>query len=187
MSTSPFSLARMTVANLEQRARRVHRNEQRRSRDKFLVIQIARMNPRRRAADAARCFWWRDAHASEKRPQGYFDVVREPGHHTTLIERDDLHARVRKFIGQETRAGAESVVGVRNFEANGLDPNFEHIARLGAFHVHRPGENVADGPFVGDLSINAAQRRLDLFGRQSGSSQSRRTVGDHGFDFDRVA
>ena len=62
------ALRRVAVADLEQRARHVHRNEQRRAGDQLLVVEIAGVRARRIAADAPDFRRRRDAHAAEERP-----------------------------------------------------------------------------------------------------------------------
>src|SRR2546421_817463 len=48
------TLARVSIAREKKRAFRMHRNEKRRARHQFFVVEIAGMNPRRRARDADR-------------------------------------------------------------------------------------------------------------------------------------
>src|ERR1043166_8399507 len=108
-------------------------NVQRRTRDQLLVVQVAGVETRWSAADAARSLRRRDAHTSKEWPQRNFDPVRKMRHHAVAVERDDLHARIRKLIRQETRAWPEAIVRIRNGEPDRLDAHFESVARLRAF------------------------------------------------------
>ena len=154
----------MAVADLEQRAGRVHGNVERGSRDQFLVVEIARVDPRRRAADAAIRLRRRHAHAAEERPERNLDAIGESPDHALAVERNDLDPRVRKIIRQKPGAGTESVVSVRNGQPDLLDPHLQRVAGLGAFDVHGPGENMAARPFVGHLVVDGAQGWFDLRG-----------------------
>ena len=67
------ALARVPIADLEQRAGRLHWNEQRGSGDEFFVVQIARVSAGRTAVYFSGNFHGRKPHAPEKRPQGDLD------------------------------------------------------------------------------------------------------------------
>jgi hypothetical protein len=83
------ALRRVAVANLEQRAGHMHGNEQRRPGHELLVIEIAGVNVRRIAADAAPRRRRRDPHAPEKRPQGNFNPRRKMPDHPLAVHADD--------------------------------------------------------------------------------------------------
>src|SRR5215210_6753201 len=59
-------LRRVSVADLEQRAGDMHRNEEGRPGDELFVIEVAGMNPGRRTVDASSRGGRRNAHAPEK-------------------------------------------------------------------------------------------------------------------------
>jgi hypothetical protein len=88
-------------------------------------------------------------------------------HHAVPVEWDDFDSRVRKLIRQKTGARPKAVVRIRNGEPDRLDTHFERVARLGAFDVNRPGENVSAGSFIGDFLVNRPQRWFDLFRRDA--------------------
>src|SRR5262249_24622893 len=92
------ALRGMPVTHLEQRSASVDRNIKRRPGYQFLVVQIAGVEPRWSAADAARRLRWRDAHASKERPQRNFDPIGKTRHHAVTVEWNDLGPRIRKFI-----------------------------------------------------------------------------------------
>ena len=69
MSTLAVALTGMSVTGEKQSAARVHWNEQRRARHQLFVIQISRMDPRWRAADAAGNVRRRHADAAKERMQ----------------------------------------------------------------------------------------------------------------------
>ena len=84
------------VADFKQRSRGVHRNKQRGPGDKFLVVEIARMNPRRRAIDLPSGGRRREPHASEERLQREIDARSEVPNLTLPVKRNDLRNRRRK-------------------------------------------------------------------------------------------
>jgi hypothetical protein len=108
-------------------------------------------------------------------------------HHAVPVEWDDFDPRVWKFIRQKTGTRPEAVVRIRNGKTDRLDADFEGVARLGAFDVNRPGENVSARPFIGDFFVNRPQRRFDLIRRDTRRFQPRGAVGDQRLDLDGVA
>jgi hypothetical protein len=172
------TLRGMSVAHFEQRAARLDRDVERRAGDQFLVVQVASVEPRRSAADAARSLRRRDAHTPKERPQRNLDPIGKVRYHAVPVEWDDFDSRVRKFIRQKTGARPKAVVRIRNGEPDRLDTHFECVARLGAFDVNRPGENVSARSLIGDFFVNRPQRRFDLVRRDAGRFQARGTVGD---------
>src|SRR5262249_2673578 len=149
-------LTGMTVADLKERPARVNRDEERRPGYQFFIIKVARVYAGRRAADAARRFGRRHAHAAEKWAQRDFDTVAEARHHPLLVQRDYLHLRVWVIFRQKASSRSEGGVGVRDGELDGLNPPFEHVARFRAFDINRPGQNMSAGTFIGDLFNNIA-------------------------------
>src|ERR1700680_175921 len=87
----------------------MHRNVERGTLDQLLVVEIARMDPRRRATDPAVRYGRRNPHASEERPQRNLDRIAEAPHHTTPIERYDFHPVRWEVVRQEARAGTKVV------------------------------------------------------------------------------
>jgi len=63
----------MSVTGEKQRALCMNRNEKRRARNQFLVIEVARVYPRRRARDAARNVRRRDTDAAKEWMQRNLD------------------------------------------------------------------------------------------------------------------
>src|SRR6516225_2122652 len=60
------ALSGVAVADREQRAAHVDGDEERRSLDQLLVVEVARVNAGRPAADATGLWRWRHAHAAEE-------------------------------------------------------------------------------------------------------------------------
>src|SRR5712691_9075430 len=120
----------MTVADLEQRALRMHGKVERRSRDKLLVVEVPTVNPWGSAVDLSDVLRRRDADAAEKWVKRNLDPRSELRDHPAPVERDDLHPRVRKILGQVTPSRTETVVRVRNGEIDPLDANLQDVARL---------------------------------------------------------
>ena len=73
------TLAGVPVADLEERARDVDRDEQRGARDEFLVIEVAGVHARRGAVHPARGLRRGDAHAAEERAERDLDPLGEAG------------------------------------------------------------------------------------------------------------
>ena len=65
-----------------------------------------------------------------------------------LIERNNFHFRVRKIFGNESTGAAEAVVRVRNCEIDGLDANFQNVARFGPFDKNWPRQNMPARAFI---------------------------------------
>ena len=151
------TLAGMSVADEQQRARCVHRNVKCRAGDQLLVVEIARVNSGRRTVDASRGRRRRDADAAKEWTQWNLDAIGKMRDHAFRIERDDAHLRVGKIFGDSTAARAERVVGIRNRQPDLFDSDFEHVTRFRALDENRPGENVPARTFVGYFSINVAQ------------------------------
>src|SRR5437588_6165041 len=114
------------------------------------------MNPRRRAAGAARNVRWRNADAPKEWPQRNLDPIGKVRDHSLLVERNDAHLRVRKILRQKPTSGTERVVSVRNRQLDRFDTNFEHVTRLRAFDKDRPCKNVPARSFVRYLFVNIA-------------------------------
>ncbi len=85
---------------------------QRRASDQIFVVQVARVDPRRIAADAPRR--GSNSHAPEERVEWNLDSRSEACNHALIVKRDNFHLRVRKLFGKKTRSGPEAVIGVRN-------------------------------------------------------------------------
>src|SRR6266705_670462 len=169
------SLARMAIARQKQRAARVNGNEEHRARDQFLVVEITRVNPRRRAAYPARHVRQRDAEASEERPQRYFYSIREAADHSLLVERDDLYFRIWKVLGEKAPPGTKCVVRIRYRKLDRLDADFEDVPRLGALDEDRPGQYVPAWSFVGDFLVDVTKRLFNLFRWNTGAFETQRT------------
>ncbi len=103
------------------------------------------------------------------------------------IERDDPHLRVAVVFGNEPALCAEGVVRVRDGEVDLLDSHLEHVARVGAGDIDRAGEDVPARPFVRDLSVDVAQRLLDVRRRDARAFESRGRRRDQRPDDDAVA
>ena len=69
---------------------------------------------------------------------------------------------VRELVWQEAAARHEERDGVRNGEIDREDPDFQHVARLGALDVDGTGEDVRDLAALGDLAIDVDERLLDF-------------------------
>src|SRR5215471_8919198 len=129
-------LRRVTVADFKQRARRMHRNEQRRPRNERLVVEISGMDARWIAADAP-CLRRRgDADAAEEGTQRNDDTRCERRGHRPSVKRDDLRgsARRRAVVGH---VASTPVVAVWDREIDREDLHFERIAWFRPFDEDR--------------------------------------------------
>src|SRR5438132_1482281 len=139
----------------------MHRNEKRRARHQFFVVEIARMNPRRRARDAARNVRWRHTDAAKEWMKRYLDPVRKVRDHSFLVERNDAHLRVRKVLRQKTTSRTERVVSIRNRQLDLFDSDFEHVTRLCALDKDWPSKNMPTRPFIRHFFVDVTQRLLN--------------------------
>src|SRR5262245_43466356 len=130
----------MAIADFKERSPGVDRDEKRRAGNEFLVVEIAGMNPWRRAIDRAHRPRWRDAHAAKEWTQRDLHAVGELAHHSRRVEANDLRAAVREILRQESAASAERVARIGHHEVDALDANLEHVAGIGALHEHGSGE-----------------------------------------------
>src|ERR1022692_980255 len=64
----------------------------------------------------------------------------------------------------ESGAGPEGIVRVRNGKLYGSNAHLQRVARLGAFHIDGPCQDMAARPLVGDFAVNVAQSGLDIGG-----------------------
>src|SRR5437868_6599140 len=85
----------IAVDEFKESARSVHGKIQSRAGHEVLVIEIPAHNPRRSAVEAARAFWWRIAHAAEKRMQRNFDAWSKLCDHALRIQRNNFYFRIR--------------------------------------------------------------------------------------------
>src|SRR5690349_273000 len=111
----------MAVSDKEQSARRMNRNVEGSSGDQVLVVQVPCVDPWRSAAYSSGGYRRGDPNAPKERMERYFDAVAKARDHSLLVQRDYLHARIRKIFGQETASGAECVVGIGYRELDGFD------------------------------------------------------------------
>src|SRR5690348_12826545 len=181
------ALPRVPVTDLEQRTGSPHGDVERRARDELLVIEIAGVNARWRAADPSHGAGWRVADAPEKGTQRQLDSGGEVRDHLLLVERNDLGARVVVVFGEPAAPRAETIVRVRDREVDRLDLHLEHIARIRAADIDRPGENVSAGTAVLDGIVDRAQRLLYIVRRHAHLFQPARARGDEGADDHLVA
>src|ERR1700722_9925979 len=93
--------AGVAVADFEQSAARVHRNEESGSSDQLLVVQIAGMNARRSAIHFTRRFGRCYAHAAEEWPERNLDARSEGAYLEHAIQGNDLGLVAFEFGGQE--------------------------------------------------------------------------------------
>ena len=168
-AADPFAVALcgVSVANLEQRAWREHRDEERGAGDEFLVIEIAGVPAGRVAAHAAKVAGRRDTHAAEKRLQRNDDPRHELRRHGLSVEGDDFCRTPRYSSPARSRCSRCS----RSRSADDRqDLHFERVARLGAFDIDGTGEDVAArSAFVaGHLGDDRLQRRLNPVRRHTG-------------------
>src|SRR5579871_945146 len=182
-----IALAGVAVANFKERAGRIDGNEKRGSGDELFVVEIAGVEPGRSAADASGGFGRSNTHAAEEGADGNLDVLGKMRDHLLAIERNDLHTRVGKLVGQKAGTGAKTVIGERNSQFDGLDANFERDTDLRVFDVNRTGEDVSAGSFVLYLFEDGAHGGLDLIGWKPGGFETLGAAGDHGFDFDGIS
>src|SRR6266576_4790352 len=165
----------------------MHGEKESRTGYQLLIVHVSAVHPRWRAADPARHLRRRHADASKEGRQGNFDSRAESRDPALLIEWNNFRLSIRKIVRQETEAGPEAVVGVRNREPNGQNSDFENITGLGAFNVNWAGQDMAARAFVGHFLENVSIGLLDLFRRQT----SRFQVGGacsrgEGLNFDSV-
>ena len=123
-----IALAGMSVADLEQRARHPHRNEERRAGDEVLVVEVAGVNPRRRAVDPAHRSRRCHADAAEERMHRDVDPVGEVRDVVQRVERDDPALPGGEVLGDEPAARAERVVRVADFGVHRDESHLEHVA-----------------------------------------------------------
>src|SRR5438132_10215344 len=176
----------MAVAGEKQSSPGVYGNKKRRARDQFFVVEIARVNPGRRARDAARNVRRRDTNAAKEWMQRNLDPVGKVRNHSFLIERDDAHLGIRKILRKKSASGTESVVSVRNRQLDLFDSDFEHVTRLSAFDEDWPGENVSTRAFVRNFFVDVAQRLLDIVWLHPRTFEARGTRCDEGLDLNRI-
>src|SRR5262249_41923664 len=131
----------VAIADFEQRARRMHRYEQRRPRNERFVVEITGMDAGRIAADAPGFGRRRNAHAAEERTQRNDDTWRERRGHRLQVKRDDLRgpARRRAVFGQVTSA---PVVPVWDRDIDREDFYFERVAWFRPFDEDRARQDV---------------------------------------------
>src|SRR5579871_4418709 len=110
------ALAGVPVPHLKQSSSSMNRNKKLCPRNKFLVVDVAGMHPRRSTVIPSGRFGRRNAHASEKRMQRNHYARREVRHHLLSIQRNDLAASIRKIIGQKSLPNRKSVARKRNIE-----------------------------------------------------------------------
>ena len=107
--------------------------------------------------------------------------------HVLAVEREDLRRRAALAVLRHEAAAA--VVAVVDRQIDRQDLHLERVARLGAFDVHRAGEDVTAGPaaIAGHLGDDRLQRRLDLVVGHAGAREAGRVVGQQRVDVDDVA
>src|SRR5687767_12084368 len=82
----------------------------------------------------------RHAHAAEEGLEWDFDAGRKLADHPLAIHADDGRSSPRRAIFADEPAAAVVAVGNRQIDRQHLD--LERVARLRAFNIHRPCENV---------------------------------------------
>ena len=75
--------------------------------------------------------------------QGNFDVVREDGHLSVKIERDELAIRAGHEVRHGSAAGAAAVHRIRHPRLHVQNPHFERITRHRALDEDRPSHHMA--------------------------------------------
>ena len=138
-----IALHPMAVAEREPAAFDVDRQVQRRTRDQFLVVQVAAVGARLDGRNHSPGRRRRDAHHAEERPQRQLGAPRKPAHVPFAVQPDDHLFERRKIVRQ--RAGQRPHIGVAPILAqlDVQDADLQHVARLGASHRDRAGQNVA--------------------------------------------
>src|SRR5262249_34354548 len=87
------------------------------------------------------------------------DPVAEFAEHSNGVELDDLRfAALRKVFRKEAAAIAVRVARVVDRRADRLEAHLEYVARVGAFDVDRPRENVSARP-----RLDLGPRGIDVF------------------------
>src|SRR5260370_13893630 len=129
----------------------MHREIERRSSHQLLIVNMDAVNPRGSADDPARHLWRRDANTPKEGPQGNLDSFAETRDSALLVQRNNLRTGIGKIVGQEARAGTETIVCVRNREPNGQNPNLEDVTGLGAFNVNGAGQDMGAGAIGGEF------------------------------------
>src|SRR5690242_3905704 len=144
-----MALRRMGIAGREQRTWRMDRQIQRRAGAEVLVVDIAGVDARRSAADAAHGAGRRDAHGAE-------EWAIERHHHAArnlrglgrAIDGNDALPKGGELLRQSPIVGALAVVAVINREADIENTHLEHVAGLGTTHFDWTGENMRAGAAI---------------------------------------
>ena len=118
--------------------------------------------------------------------QRNLNAVGKVRHHPRFIQRNDADLRVRKIFGQKAAPRTERVVSVGNRQLDRFDSDFQHVTRLSSFDKDRPGQNVSARSFVGDFSVDVAQRLLDVRGLHPRAFQTRWARSDQRLHFNRI-
>src|SRR5947209_17796953 len=100
----------------------------------MFFVEIAGVNPGRRAVDFSGSRRRGDSHAAEERMQREVDAGAEMADHFFFIERDDFRLAFREEVDQKSGGAVE---GVRRAELDVLDSNFERVAGFRSFNEDR--------------------------------------------------
>ncbi len=103
------------------------------------------------------------------------------------IERDHLHAGVRKVIREKAAPGGKAVAGIRHVDIDLLDLHFEHVAGFGLGDLHGPGQDVTSGTFLFHLFMDIAVVLRNGLMRHTGGFHALQRAGRNGVHADRVA
>ena len=173
-----LALRAVPVARREQSARHMHGHIEDRAGAEVLVVDVAGVDSRRPAADAAHHGGRREAHGAEERMiERHHHAGRDFGGLGLPVDRNDALPETREFVGQGAGVGALAVVAIAGGEIDGEDADLEHVSGHRAVDEDRSGENVRAGAAVFHLAIDVAHilrhgarrhraRRIDRFGFQ---------------------
>ena len=182
------ALARMAVANLEERSFDMYRDVERGARHQFLVIHVAGVHPRRRAVDASRGWGRGNTHAAEEGVQRNLDARCELGHHPLAVEGDNFRSAVRIVVGQKSASGCKAIAGEGCVEVDLEDLHFEHVAGLSFGDVDGAGKDMAARSLVLHLAVDVGVVGRDVGGGDAFLFQSLRgAAGGERLDMDGIS
>jgi hypothetical protein len=110
---------------------------------------------------------------------------RELRHHAAAVERNDPRAPCTVAVRRQKPT--TPVVTVRDREVDLEHAHLEHVPRVCAFYIYRPGENVSAGALVSHLGDDIAQRLLHVGRRDARGLEPVGPIGDERLDLHGVA
>src|ERR1051326_108605 len=108
-------------------------DEQRRTSNQFLVIQIARVHAGRKAVDLPLTLCWSDSHAAEEGSQGHLNSRSKDPNLAFSVERNNARSRAFELLRKKTGALEKEVVRIRIVHSDFADPDLKHVAGFGSF------------------------------------------------------